>query len=84
MTEKEFKMRRIKAMGIIVVILYYLWVLNIKVKKSRLGGYAYTIRELNPYNPLSYVLLPIFLLFGIVLYGVIDTFKNVEKSFKYR
>lgn len=40
-------------------------------------GYSYAYR-LNPFNPLSYLLIPIMIIVGIILFGVLGVFKEVD------
>lgn len=46
-------------------------------------GYQKAYR-LNPYNPLSYVAIPIIFLIAIVLYGVVGFNKEVDLSNPFR
>lgn len=58
----------------------YLWIIqevkNSKTKK-RGRGYSTAVR-MNPYNPLSYVSLVIIILVGIIMFGVVGFWKEID------
>lgn len=64
-------------------ILKFLYVLQEKSNKDRIPklgkGYSKAIR-LNPYNPLSYVALVIILAVGIIMFGVVGFWKEIDAT----
>ncbi len=51
--------------------------------KEMLGRGYFKARRFNRYNPLSYVLLIIAFVFGVLLFGFIGVFKGVDNPFKW-
>ena len=62
-------------------LLQILWIIQVKSNRGRtpkLGkGYSQAYR-INPYNPLSYIALPIIILVGILMFGFVGFWKEVE------
>jgi len=69
-------------------ILKYLFILREVSNKNRtpkLGrGYS-SARKFNPYNPLSYIALLLFLIVGIVLFGFVGFWRetDIKNPFKW-
>mgnify|MGYP001797426211 CR=1 FL=1 len=47
-------------------------------RKSKLGRGFSTARRLNPYNPLSYLVIPVLLIVGIFMFGFVGVWKEVD------
>lgn len=64
--------------------LKFLYILQDKVEKNSMG-YKYTKRRVNPFNPLSYIMLLSVFVLGILAFGFIGFWKEVDKRniFKY-
>jgi len=56
-----------------------------KVLQEKPGKYGGKIRRLNPWNPLSYILIIMTFLVGFVLYGFVGIWKELDfrNPFKY-
>ena len=62
-----------------------LLMLRIKQERKIKIRIGYNIQErLNPYNPLSYIVLTIDVVVGIILYGIVGYWRNKRNPFKYR
>jgi hypothetical protein len=59
--------------------------LSLWVTEKVVGEYGYERHRLNPYNPLSYLLLVIVFISGIVCFGVVGFWREVDlkNPFKY-
>lgn len=44
----------------------------------------YKLRELNPYNPLSYIVAVPLALLSVFMVGVPETISDIKRAFKYR
>jgi len=53
-----------------------LWITQTKRKKNAFGSES-TMRRFNPYNPITYVVIVIFALIGIIMYGLVG-FWDIE------
>ena len=49
-------------------------------REPKLGRGHMTARRINPYNPLSYIALAVLLVVGILLYGIVGVWKEVDAS----
>jgi hypothetical protein len=47
-----------------------LWITQTKREKNAFGSES-TMRRFNPYNPITYVVIVIFALIGIIMYGLV-------------
>lgn len=89
MTPQEYKKWVFKTKPLIVKICYNLYITDIEITDSKVwnnnNDYNYRLRELNPYNPLSYLVLVILLPISIIINGLenIDI-SDIPKLFKYR
>ena len=45
---------------------------------KRLGKGYWNAHRLNPYNPLSYILIPILLVVGILMFGFVGIWKETD------
>jgi hypothetical protein len=48
---------------------------------------TYTKKRLNPFNPLTYILIILWFVFGLIMFGVYGLFKEIDFSdlkFKYK
>lgn len=66
----------------ILTALYIVQVHDNKPSDKRGRGF-FTAYRMNPYNPLSYIFIVISLVVGLVLYGIIGTFKGYRNPFKW-
>lgn len=67
-------------------VLKFLRVLQIKKSRNALG-YTYEKIRLNPYNPLSYLLILLTFFIGILLFGFVGVWSEIDfrdAKFKYR
>jgi len=71
---KNLKMKNLRK------LLLALW-----ITEKIVGKYGYERHRLNPYNPLSYLLLVIVFISGIVCFGVVGFWREVDlkNPFKY-
>jgi hypothetical protein len=89
MTPQEYKKSVIKGIGNpIAPILVFLGITNIKVGDRNAwknnNDYYYSIREINPYNPLSYIVALLFIPVALIIRGFNkETFKDIKRLFKY-
>ena len=89
MTPQEYKKSIIKELGSpIASILVSLGITNIKVGDRNSwknnNDYYYSIREINPYNPLSYIVATLFIPVALLIRGFNkETFKDIKRLFKY-
>lgn len=89
MTPQEYKKSVIKGTGsTIAPILVFLGITNIKVGDRNTwknnNDYYYSIREINPYNPLSYIVATFFIPVALLIRGFNkETFKDIKWLFKY-
>ena len=89
MTPEEYKKSVIKGIGTpIAPILVFLGITNIKVGDRNTwknnNDYYYSIREINPYNPLSYIVSVFFIPVALLIRGFNkETFKDIKRLFKY-
>lgn len=89
MTPQEYKKKIIKSSPGIFKLCYNLYISDIKVTDSNVwknnNDYNYRIRELNPFNPLSYLVLIILVPTAILIDGLSNfDFSDAPKLFKYR
>ena len=89
MTPEEYRDWVFNTKPLIVKICYYLYITDVMVTDSKVwnnnNDYNYKVRELNPYNPLSYLVLSVLFPIAVIMNG----FENIEvsdipKLFKYR
>ena len=50
-----------------------------KGRETKLGRGYFTAKRLNPYNPLSYLTVVILFIVGIIAYGVVGFWKDVDR-----
>ncbi len=89
MTIEEFKKNKINSMFPLIKICYFLYITDIEVTDKKVwnnnNDFSYRIREVNPYNPLSYILLLFLLPIAVFIIGVnSELVDNVKKLFIYR
>ena len=86
---KEYRQRELKTYNWVLRLLVLLSISNVKVIDTKgfndNSDYFFKIRELNPYNPISYIIFILLLFFKIILNGL----KGIKKKeitdlFKYR
>ena len=60
--------------------------LSLGITEKIICNYGYEKHRLNPYNPLSYILIILVCVVGIILYGVIGFWKEIDlrNPFKYQ
>lgn len=68
--------------GTILSKLYIVQEHNNRSGDKRGRGFFKAYR-LNPYNPLSYIFLLLSISIGLILYGIIGTFKGYKNPFKW-
>ena len=62
-------------------ILKFLWIIQeVNNKDRKLGKGFSTARRINPYNPLSYIALPIIIIVGLILFGIIGFWDQIDRS----
>lgn len=89
MTPEEYKKQVIKSSPGIFRLCYNLYISDVKVTDSNVwknnNDYNYKIRELNPINPLSYLVLIILIPTAILLDGLTNfEFSEIPELFTYR
>jgi len=89
MTPQQFKEKLIKTHSPLLKICYFLGITNLEIIDNNVwktnNDYNYKIREINPYNPLSYLVLLAFLPFALLFNGFNkDSFNSIKKMFIYR
>jgi hypothetical protein len=47
-------------------------------KTPKMGRGFFTAYRLNPFNPLSYIFIIIILIFGIIMFGIIGFWKEID------
>ena len=86
---KEYRQRELRTYNWVLRLLVLLSISNVKVIDTKgwntNSDYFFKIRELNPYNPISYIIFILLLFFKIILNGL----KGIKKKeitdlFKYR
>ena len=87
MTPREFREKTIKTSPTIFKICLFLRISSIEIIDKDIwknnNDYEYKIREINPYNPLSYLLLLFFIPIGLVINGFNKkSFEDIKKLFK--
>jgi hypothetical protein len=63
-------------------LLVALWVIQHKRVEDKNSPWPRfrTLRRLNPYNPLTYVVIPISLILGLLMFGFVGLWKEIEWS----
>lgn len=89
MTLKEYKRKKIKSMNVVFKMMYYLWVTNLKVVDKGVwknnNDFNYSIRALNPYNPLSYIVFVLTTPLVILTEGLRNVgVEEIKTWFKYQ
>ena len=89
MTIEEFKKNKINSISPLFKLCYFLYISDIKVTDKNVwkdnNDFNYRVREVNPYNPLSYILLLFFLPIALLINGFNrDSFEDIKKLFIYR
>lgn len=67
----------------IIIILKNLFIIQEVSNENRtpkLGRGFITARRINPYNPLSYIVLVSILIIGILMFGLVGVWKKVGKE----
>lgn len=49
-----------------------------KNRTTKLGKGFFTAKRMNPYNPLSYITLVIMFLLGIIMFGVVGIWNEID------
>lgn len=49
-----------------------------KNRKPQLGKGLSTARRINPYNPLSYIIILLTFLVGVIMFGVVGFWKEID------
>jgi hypothetical protein len=88
MTQQEFRNKLIKTYPRLLSICLFLGISDLEITDKNVWGnnndYSYRIRQVNPYNPLSWILLLFFLPVALLINGFNrDSFEDVKKLFKY-
>lgn len=85
---KRIALKKFLRYNICVRLSYYLWIINIKYEKYRNG---FTKKEsylvyykLNPFNPLTYILLLLLTIIGVFEILINDVIIESFELFKYR
>lgn len=80
LSEKKYLKHHIKNFTFLAKFLYYIGVTNLKCFDEKIwnnnNDYHLKIRELNPYNPISYIIFVVLFLFS----GLINGFGNLKKK----
>jgi hypothetical protein len=89
MTIEEFKKKKINSISPVFKLFYFLYISDIQVTDKKVwnnnNDFGYRTREVNPYNPLSYILLLFLLPIAFMINGVNrETFIDIKKLFIYR
>lgn len=58
--------------------LYIIQEVSNKDRTPKLGKGYRTARRVNPYNPLSYIALILFFIVGVIAFGVVGLWREVE------
>jgi hypothetical protein len=87
MTPREFRKKLIKTYPLILRICLFLKISNLEIIDRNAwknnNDYEYRIQEINPLNPLSYILLLFFLPIGLLINGFNkQSFQDIKKLFK--
>lgn len=61
-------------------ILKDLQILQEKKVPKGTPGYYTVYERLNPYNPLSYIILTVFIVVSIVLYGLVGAYHDLSRN----
>ena len=63
-----------------------LLVIQEKQKHNPLGHHHYTLIRVNPFNPISYLAIVLIFLIGIILFGFVGIWKEIDlrNPFKYK
>jgi hypothetical protein len=89
MTPKEYRTKLINTYPRLLKICLFLGISDLEIIDNDVwknnSDYNYRIREVNPYNPLSWILLLFFLPVGLLINGFNrESFDDIKKLFKYR
>jgi hypothetical protein len=60
--------------------IYVIQEVSNKNRNPKLGRGYFTARRLNPYNPLSYIALVIFLIVGLLMFGFVGLWKETDHT----
>ena len=63
----------LKAIGVIQEV-------SNKGREPKLGRGYFTARRLNPYNPLSYLTIVVVFIVGIIMFGFVGFWKEVDRK----
>lgn len=65
-----------------IKLLKLLWI----IQEDKKPPYYSTLRRINPLNPLSYLWIILICVFGILLFGIVGVWKEVDfkNPFKYQ
>ncbi len=89
MTPQEYRGKLIKTYPKLFRVCLFLRISDLEIIDNNVwknnNDYNYRIREINPYNPLSYIILIFLVPIGLLLSGFNkQSFKEIKKLFKYR
>jgi hypothetical protein len=89
MTPQEYREILIKTYPKLLQICLFLGISDLEIIDKNVwknnNDYNYKLREVNPYNPLSWILLLFFLPVALLINGFNkESFEDVKKLFKYR
>ena len=87
-SREEFLRNVIKKESLIIRIFLFLHITNFKVIDKRVwnnnNDYYVSIRQLNPYNPLAWIVFIVLLPLSVLQYGVVNhTKKDFKRIFRY-
>lgn len=87
LTPKEYRKKLIKTYPTIFKVCLFLRISNLEIIDRNIWknnqDYEYRIREINPCNPLSYILLLVVIPIGLLLNGFNkESFQDIKKLFK--
>ena len=89
MTPQEYRKKVLTIYAPLLRLALFLHISDIKIMDKNVwksnDDYYHKIREINPYNPLSYILLLLFLPIVLLINGFNrDSFADIKKLFIYR
>lgn len=83
LSKKEYKKKVVKQQSLFLKLMILVGVYQIKVKENSLGKYYY-ISRINPYNPLSYLIMVFMIIFGLIGFFVTEAIPEIISEFKYK
>lgn len=84
MTAEEFKKQLLESESAFFRFNVRIGITNIKLLgKDALGNWSYRIRSLNPFHPLSYLVVIVASLIGLGAFLVDEIIPELKKAFRY-